>query len=165
MVTGVEIAGLVLASFPLIVDGLSHYVDGLQTIQYWRRYRREFETYARALRCQRKKFLNTLELLFDGIVETDEELASLIDDPLGASWGREKFKKSLRMRLDHNYEDFLETLQVMHDSLKETAVKLKLGESGKVRSLLQPSDTSGSDQFRRSSSGMIASRFNVRWKD
>lgn len=132
MATGVETAGLVLASIPLIVDGLGHYVNGLQTIRYWRRYRRELQNYARALGCQRKKFLNTLELLFDGIVETDEELASLVNDPLGASWRREKFKKSLMVRLDHNYEDFLETLQNMHDSLEEIAAKLKLGESGKV---------------------------------
>lgn len=147
MVTGIETAGLVLASFPLIVDGLGHYVDGLQTIQYWRRYRREFENYARVLRCQRKKFLNTLELLFDGIIETDEELASLVNDALGVSWRREKFQKSLMIRLDHNYEDFLETLQTMHDSLEQTAVKLKLGESGNVIFFVHLSDTSGPDQI------------------
>ena len=75
MVTGVETAGLVLAVFPLVVKGMQYYAEGLQTIQYWRRYRRELQNHARRIKTQWVRYLNTIELLFEGIVGSDEELA------------------------------------------------------------------------------------------
>lgn len=75
MATGVETAGLVLAVFPLVVKGMQYYAEGLQTIQFWRRYRRELQNHARRIKTQWVRYLNTIELLFGGIVGSDEELA------------------------------------------------------------------------------------------
>jgi hypothetical protein len=39
MVTGIETAGLVLAAFPLVVNGLGSYVAGADTLRRWRNER------------------------------------------------------------------------------------------------------------------------------
>lgn len=81
MVTGVEVAGLALATFPLVISGLSHYVEGLETIRSWRQFRRELRTYSIAFETERVWYLDTLEELLEGIVESNEELASMVADP------------------------------------------------------------------------------------
>lgn len=132
MVTGVETSGMVLAAFPLIVDGLGHYVNGLRTIEYWRRYHRELNNYVRRIKSQKVQYINTLELLFDGIVESEEELAVLVNDPVGISWQNEKHERRLGRRLDHCYKHFLDILKSMIETLKATGAKLGIDSSGKV---------------------------------
>ena len=76
------------------------------------------------------RFINTLELLFDGIVESEEELASLINNPVGILW--QKYDKPLRHRLDHNYDHFLDILDNMMKTLEALSMKLGLDEWGNV---------------------------------
>ena len=132
MVTGVETAGLILATFPLVVDGLSHYINGLQTMRYWRRYRRELKDHARKLKNQTVRYLNTFELLFDGIVESEEELAALVKDPAGVLWQETKYETGLRLLLDHSYDHFLDTLKNMIETLEAMGAKLGIDPSGNV---------------------------------
>lgn len=132
MATGFEVAGLVLTTFPIIVKALTAYADGVRTIKFWRRYRRELESYARRLRTQKVRYINTLELLFEGIVESEEELATLINDPIGVSWRDSKHNKALRFRLDYTYDHFFDILNFMMDTLQELGADLGVDEVGNV---------------------------------
>lgn len=80
------------------------------------------------------RYLDTLELLFDGIVGSEEELAVLVKDPAGVSWQEAKYESGLRSRLDHSYDHFLEILKHMVGTLEELAAKLKIDPSGNVKS-------------------------------
>lgn len=82
--SGIEAAGLVLAVFPIVVNGLQHFTEGVETIKCWRRYQRELAKYSRTLETQRIVYLNTIESLFEGIIQYSDELEALIDDPEGA---------------------------------------------------------------------------------
>jgi len=85
MVTGVEIAGLALATFPIAVDGLRRMVEGVETIKYWRRYRVKLEEYACDLEAGRVYYLDTLEELLMGIVVLhgeDPNMNEVYDDVL-----------------------------------------------------------------------------------
>ena len=132
MVTGVEVAGLVLAIFPLLVKGVGSYVEGIEHIKRWRRYSWELKSYARRLRSQRVRYINTLELLFDGIVESEEELAALINDAGGKIWYEAKYAEKLKSRLDHSYDHFLEALGEMIATLSGLAHKLGMDQNGQV---------------------------------
>ena len=132
MATGFEVAGVVLATFPILVKVLGAYADGVRTITIWRRYRWELRSYARRLKSQRVRYINTLELLFDGIVESEEDLAILINDPAGVSWQGSRHMKALRSRLDWAYDHFLDILNTMMDTLEELAAKLDMDEGGNV---------------------------------
>ena len=136
MVTGVETAGLVLAAFPIIVSGLSCYVQGIQTIRYWRRFRRELTVYAQTLETQRICYLNTLEELLDGIVASDEELAALLSDPKGDAWHKPEYKERLQARLEHSYDTYFLTLTNMIEALVDLGEKLGIDVKGTVRHYL-----------------------------
>lgn len=43
--SGIEAAGLLLALFPIVVSGLQHFTEGLETVKKWRRYHRELAKY------------------------------------------------------------------------------------------------------------------------
>ena len=128
MVTGVETAGLVLAAFPIIVKGLTSYIDGLQKIDQWRMYRRELEGYSRRIKTQKTIYINTLELLFEGLLQSDEERAQLINDPKGYLWRNKGYFEQVAHRLDHAYENFLDVLSNMMQTLENFQKMVCRGE-------------------------------------
>ena len=132
MVTGVETAGLVLAGFPLAMDGLGYMLKGLQAADFWRKYRRELNNYHRMLGCQRIFYLNTLEQLLDGIIEADEELGELVSDPRRASWWKPDYEKRLRVRLDRSYDQYFDVLEHMVDTLEDVREELGVPTTGTV---------------------------------
>lgn len=132
MASGIEIAGLVLAAFPLVVKGLGSYVQGVETIRLWRRYRRQLADYQRQIETQRIWYLDTLEELLDGIVCSDEEVVSLIADPGGTAWQKPEYDARLRTRLDHSYGPYITTIRNLLDSLETIEEKLGLDASGKI---------------------------------
>lgn len=133
MVTGVETAGLVLATFPIVVSGLSHFAEGVDTIKSWRRYRRQLTNYARTLEAEYVIYRNTVEELLDGIIHSDEELNMLLEDPGGLCWQKPQYEDQLRRRLDHSYPSYLVTMTDILTAVQAVQKKLGLGDSGKVR--------------------------------
>lgn len=131
MLTGVETAGLVLAVFPLVLDGLSRWLEGVQKVKRWRRIYRQLKNYEIRLQSQKVTYQNTLELLLDGIVQMGEDTAAMLADPRGDVWKKAKYDQLLRRRLDRAYDTFFETLQFMFTTLNEIEKKLGI-EAGTV---------------------------------
>ena len=94
--SGFEVAGIVLAVFPIVVDGLEHFVQGIQTIKYWRRYRVKLQDYAGMIRSARVFYLDTLEELLNGIVQSDEDMEVLMANPGGESWKEPWYEEQLK---------------------------------------------------------------------
>ena len=129
MVTGVEAAGLALASFPLIIEGLKIYLAGLETIRRWRHYVKTLGDLVRRVSMERRKFKNTCtELLWD-LVGADE-LESLLESPGVSGW--KDVQASLRERLEHSFDDFLKAVIDMAERLNDLKEKLELNDNGKV---------------------------------
>ena len=127
MLTGVETAGLVLAVFPLVLDGLSYWLAGVQKVKRWRRIYRQLKNYEIRLQSQRVTYQNTLELLLVGIVQIDEDTAAMLAEPRGDAWRRARYDHLLHKRLDRAYDTFFETLQFMYTTLSEIEEKLGMG--------------------------------------
>ena len=77
MVTGVETAGLVLGSIPLIVKALELCVKGSANCKRFWRYRRELESLLHELRTEETVFVNTINILLFGVVRTEGTYARL----------------------------------------------------------------------------------------
>jgi hypothetical protein len=139
MVTGIETTGLILASFPLVVNGLGSYVAGANTLRRWRNermYGRELKHLQRQLETQRVIYLNTLEELFTGIVYSDAERALLINDPSGPNWRRKEYETLLHERLGQSYHAYLATVNDLHESITLLEGKTSLNASETVSSHL-----------------------------
>ncbi|KAL2829913.1 hypothetical protein BJY01DRAFT_254819 [Aspergillus pseudoustus] len=93
--SGVEVAGIVLAILPLVVNQLDNYARGLETLRGLRSYKRELERYSTRLSVQYTIFLNTLQNLLEDVVDDHDERSNLISDPEGPAWKESHFQKAL----------------------------------------------------------------------
>jgi hypothetical protein len=133
MLTGIEVAGLVLAIFPLVINALEYYEDGLQPIKEWVRFRGEFAAFMNALCRQKIFFRQNIEELLGPIVASDFEMAQLLDNPGGLAWS-EDLDMKLRKRLPgkYEYECYTTTAIYILELLEKLKTKLHLTD-GQVR--------------------------------
>jgi hypothetical protein len=118
-----EAAGLALAILPLLLNQLDNYVQGLETLKGFRakRYRQQLDEYFSNIGTQHAIFLNTLERTLDGVVEYQDDIDDMINNPSGDSWKRPELQEKLQKRLKRSYGPFkkeMEGLSAMLQVLK-----------------------------------------------
>ena len=127
-------AGIALAVFPILVDGIKRFVDGVQTIKRWRRYRVILQDYADILETQKTFYLDTLDGLLTDIVQPQDNIDDLIGIPRGAIWKRAEYGEKLGQRLGRSHAVYLKTADKMVHALSSMCEKLGIDSSGKVGS-------------------------------
>ena len=130
--SGIEVAGIALAVFPILVDGLNHVIEGIQTIKRWKRYRLKLKEYAHLLETAQVYFLDTLDELLGDIVHSDEELEHLLREPRGTLWRKPEYEERLRGRLDRSYSSCLKTVQTLEHALRTMCERLGVDNAGAV---------------------------------
>ena len=146
--SGIEAAGLVLAVFPIVVTGLQHFTEGLETIKSWRRYHRELAKYARTLETQRIVYINTMERLFEGIIQSNDEFEAFMKDPGSTLSNNPHYEERLSTRLGRSYGNYNRIMADMLDTLKKARKELGIDESEKVRLVLSLYTFLGAQWFR-----------------
>ncbi|KAL9118229.1 MAG: hypothetical protein Q9187_005228 [Circinaria calcarea] len=131
MVTGIETAGLVLGSLPIVISALEHYAEGISTIVKWWHFKKEIQCLVRSLEAEHARFLNTCELLLDGLV-AGPDLERLIQDAGGGLWKDDELDEKLRARLHRSYAPYLHSVTDIKEALEEMKVKLELNAEGRV---------------------------------
>ena len=128
MLTGLELAGLILAAFPLVISGLEHYEKGLQSMKEWVRFRAEFFVFMNALCRQKIFFLQNIEDLLSTVVESEYEMARMLDDPEDQGWKDPTLEARLKMRMSgkHEYECYMVVVSSIHEVLQRLRSKLKI---------------------------------------
>lgn len=89
VLTGIEIAALILAILPVVISAAEHYRDGLQPLREWKRYPREVDSLYWDLKGQLCLFRNTCEVLLRSVGGEDFDaspLADLLNNPEGDGW-------------------------------------------------------------------------------
>ncbi|KAJ5771875.1 hypothetical protein N7520_002404 [Penicillium odoratum] len=127
MVTGIEAAGLALAILPFFVNQIDGYVRGIETIKGMRRYRREFKGYSVGLKTQYAILLNTLEQALEGVVNDEDKVSELIRDPNGDGWKDADLQRRLRLKLNRNYDVFIDNMTALSERLERLSHKLEIG--------------------------------------
>ena len=91
--SGVEgalaITGVALAGFQILCSTIDHFGRGFENYQDWRRYRSRYETFRNDFRVQRTLFRQHLEALLSPIVETDNDLNHMLNEPDSPLWNDE----------------------------------------------------------------------------
>ena len=130
--SGIEIAGIALAVFPVIANGISGLTEGARTYRIWRRCRVQLEDYASKIKAEKVYYLDTLEGLLADIVQPEHDLDLLLLDPTGLAWQEPVYERLLQKRLGRSYATYVGLLHNMVDSLKVLAEKVGISPSGKV---------------------------------
>lgn len=130
--SGLEVAGLVLGSIPLVISALEHYKEGLRSVQIWRKYAREINSLTRQLRMQHNILTNVCETLLEDL-GLGSRVDAMIEAPFGPMWQDADTRQKLRRRLHRDFNLFEDTVKDMGEAIDEVKKKLDLGPDGKVR--------------------------------
>ncbi|KAG8527157.1 uncharacterized protein KY384_008587 [Bacidia gigantensis] len=127
MVTGVETAGLVLAAFPLLVKGISDYLEGIQKVKQLRNFRQILESYCNTLEAEEMLFRRTIELTLDQAdVLEPHRLTEMMADSKHTLWRDTERERALREFLGPSYDVFMQTLKALNVYISALREKLKL---------------------------------------
>ena len=130
--SGFEAAGIALAVFPILVDGMVHFMDGVQTIKQWRRYRVRVQDYADFMATQKVYYQDTLEELLTDIVQSEDEIVDLMSKPRGDIWKKPEYGERLSQRLGRSHPAYLKTSEKLVNALSLMSEKLDIDDSSKV---------------------------------
>ena len=112
---GIEVAGLALAVFPLVVEAVSWYSDTAKG--------RDAKHLADSLENNRQIFFNAVEQLLRSAV-TAEQVQILLDDPGGSGWTEETFIESVNEHLGREANGILEKIDVIYKTVLKLQKKL-----------------------------------------
>jgi thymidylate synthase len=129
--SGIEIAGLILGAIPILVNTLTHYADGVSTVERFFQYKRELSSLVRLLNLEVVMLRNTCEQLLDGIHNADP-LEKMLDEPEGTTWKDLYLQEQLRSRLRNSYGPYFETLDEMYAAVQLLKDRLKRDGVAKV---------------------------------
>ena len=130
MVTGVETAGLVLASFPLMISALEHYRKGLVPLKLWWNFRTEYNEFSNTISLQDVTYRLNLRVLLSPLVSEDD-LERLLADPGGDDWRDSELEGKLRNDvLPHSYDDYFRIISNFKNVTSKLLKKLgiRMGE-------------------------------------
>ncbi|KAF2498690.1 hypothetical protein BU16DRAFT_615708 [Lophium mytilinum] len=126
--SGVEIAGLILGSFPLIISALEHYGEGLETMQEWVRFRTDFNGFLNDFIRQQIFFRQHIEDLLSTVVDSDYHMGCMLDDPDDPQWKNSDLEGKLKRRLPgkQEYESYMITVPAILGILEKIRKKLSI---------------------------------------
>lgn len=113
--SGIEVAGIVLAVIPLIITGIEAYD---RKIKRRRNLLEELEDLKDELESEYAKFRNTMELLLSDSVD-DRTFNQLFSDVGGKLWSNTRVEECLKNRLRQDYEIFRKYVNRMSSSVED----------------------------------------------
>ncbi|KAH6878005.1 hypothetical protein BKA58DRAFT_465733 [Alternaria rosae] len=124
--SGLEVAGVVLGSLPLLVVALEHYVEGLSMIKSMQKYEEVFEYLHASFVTTTCIYRNSCEELLSPLALSDARMSQLLEDHEDSSWDDPEFNDALRNRLGNNYLPFRSSVKQLNKKIKLFGAKLQL---------------------------------------
>ena len=118
MATGVETAGLVLATVPLVFSFIDQYRKGLQPLKCWIKYFGWLDDLKDDLNIDVDKFRLIFEFLLQPLVSLDQ-LERLLNDPHDPLWKSNPVQDGVKEHLQYSYESFTCALRRFYCAFSE----------------------------------------------
>lgn len=110
VMSGVEITGLVLGAFPILIEALQRYRAGADILDDWWRYKTAYLKCEQQIRVAEVFFEGNVERLLLPIVMEESERKQLIEDPKSELWANTDLEVRLKESLPKSYEVILHTI-------------------------------------------------------
>lgn len=120
--SGIEIAGLLLGVFPLLISALEHYRRSTEVLDDWWQIKQEYTKCKNEIKLQELAFEGSLERFLLPLVVDDNQIAALIAEPGGTKWKDPALEDKVKSRLPKSYDLFIDTIydiKTTVDDLKE----------------------------------------------
>ncbi|KAK4501025.1 hypothetical protein PRZ48_006831 [Zasmidium cellare] len=131
--SGIEVVGLVLGAFPLVISAMEHYEDVKKvSTTWWRIKRAHKKDLGRVKDCHLKFKLNLKELLLplvlDGVVNKGE-YESLLASPGGDGWREEHVEDALEERLAECHTRYVEILGELIETMGKLSKECRVEDA------------------------------------
>ncbi|KFY74189.1 hypothetical protein V499_05775 [Pseudogymnoascus sp. VKM F-103] len=123
--SGVEVAGIILAVLPLFISALENYENGLDPVRAFFEFDSEWPNQIRKLRDQHINYNLTMKGLLLSVAD-GEDVDEMISDPGGACWKNIGMQIRLEERLDEAYQAYLDAIKHIEEIMKTIAKDLKI---------------------------------------
>ncbi|KAL3465650.1 hypothetical protein BJX64DRAFT_50221 [Aspergillus heterothallicus] len=132
VVTGVEIVGLVLGSFPILLNCLDYYREGFEPLEEWWNFRTHFNAFVDDIQHQMMRYHENMLQLLDPLIADNETLIKLVHDPRDTRWHDGSLEAPLERRLASERDRFFRVIGRMQEVLDDLKRLLKIC-NGQVR--------------------------------
>ncbi|THZ99657.1 hypothetical protein D6C82_05022 [Aureobasidium pullulans] len=133
--SGLEVAGLVLAVIPLFISAFEHYEAGLRPFQRFFNYEQEASRYKIILLTQYAVFSQTLDYLLTELTDQDE-LDDMVTRGYGDLWKDSQLNTKLQRQLGTAYESFRIVLVQISNDMEQLATILDIQRQGQLEALV-----------------------------
>ena len=137
--SGLEVAGLLLGAFPLLISGLEHWRDVAKVGGFFWRVRKEYTKCRSDVLFHELLYKRNLKELLLPILNDADEVDRLVRDPDGKSWGNSALQERMKVRLQEAYGLYMDIIREMNDTTKELRIELSLDKET-VQGKLAPAD-------------------------
>lgn len=141
LMSGLEIAGVLLGAFPLIISGLEHWRDVAKVGGFFWRVRKEYSSCRSDVQFYEIVYKRSLRELLLPIVDDAEEVARLIADPGGKDWRTKALQDRLEGRLQESYTVYMDIISEMNEAAEEISKKLCFNKAAVQDKLASPQAT------------------------
>ena len=124
--SGIEIAGLLLGAFPLLISALEHYRQSAEVLEDWWHIRKEYNKCKNEIKVQELAFEENLERFLLPLIVDDDQIAALIAEPGGMKWKDSTLEDKLKSRLPKSYDLFLDTIYDIKSTMDDLKEELGL---------------------------------------
>ena len=123
MMTGVETAGLVLASFPILIKTIHAYQKGFEPLRdLWSFRSSALPKILRRVRTQEIFVQDEVRSLLRYVLDDNDVINRVCEDLTSVEWKSQELDEALRLRLSPiRYDLYLGTITEMHESMSEIA--------------------------------------------
>lgn len=132
--SGIEVVGLVLGAFPLLISAAEHYKKGFEPLVKWKRFRSEFLKFLNSIAIEKHFYDMMLEHLLISADVQQEDMRLFTTDPHYDGWQRNDTIDKLKIRLGPSFNAFMSTIQDMDELMLDLKSALSL-KNGQVRNL------------------------------
>jgi hypothetical protein len=125
--SGLEIAGVILGSFPLIISSIENWNNMARIAGYYKNFHKEYKKCKNDARYHQLMYTNTLQELLLPTILAKTEMEDLINNPGGENWKTDQaLQAKLKDRLHGSYDLYEDLIMRMNDVTKELAKELSL---------------------------------------
>lgn len=136
--SGLEVAGVVLGAFPLLLAAIEHWHDIANTYELYRRIRRKYKECQHDIEYEKVIYRRNLEALLTPILQDADEVDRLVADPGGPGWSDPALQERLEERLHGSYHVYREIIIRMEDVVLKLKKELSIDEDSTPSKLSTP---------------------------
>lgn len=137
--SGIEVAGLVLGSFPILLNCLDYWREGFEPLEEWWNFRTHFIAFIDDIRHQMMRYNENMIRLLEPIIADNDSLNPLVRDAKEPRWTNGSLDVSLEVRLASEHGRFLRIVKKMEEVVESLKKLLQIKANDvRLRQACQP---------------------------